>query len=634
MRNLTTFTGRALTDEEFARTADTAPLSAWRTAGYAVRDAAEQGVTGTVVRAAELPPLAVRVERTGRWSAETVVDTPEDAAARGDKLYETEDAYKGSPFYRETVPFEPGMTESRAVALARQQDLKAIRQFYTEKRPVASFIGSVAGAALAPENYIPIVNEAAGVALTARLGKIAGRALGTSVDAAANTALFQTLTAPERAQLGDDTSWQAIGENAAYAALAGFLFGGAVGAVGSRAEAKAARKAAGGLPPTDAPLRSKEGGSAPSGTAATDLSSGGSATGQLQPVWRAAPDILETPAMRAKAGQAFNDAVSGLALEGEVRLGAASRDAIDAMQAEFERRGLDQAWTSVRAQPTGPVNDPLVVITPQDIEGVLVSRGAFKNINEMEFAKRGYGLVKIIWRHGPESTAEPSVQIAKSDVLALPEVVRNYEPTSVSADGLRREWRVALPNEEFGPRTVVFADSAFGGGRHLVTAYVDNGPAPLSEKKKPVATGSAPQAVDLAGDTATGPFDRTPGGQSSPAGANVAPDRLFGKTSAAFTVPPPEPPPQGLLDAYKAVDAFPKEHPPAKAQLPDAVKAEGLDPATGGHDLEADIDIMRELGALKPEDEAALKAADETFDAASAWDDVVTQLITCKASNA
>lgn len=642
--------GPALSDQDFTRSALDQPLSGWKTFGYGARSALEETLLGTAVREGRAPDPAFRIDprqTPSRAPPRFIAETAAEVEERGDKLFATKDDYQASSYFREAVPFEPGMTENRAKALSEMHDLRLIRDHYTSKRPVTAFLGGVAGAALAPENYIPVLGEVAAAATTARLGRIAGRALVSSGDAAINTAAFQLLTASERARLGDDVSWQAIGENVAFAALAGAAIGGALGGLTSlRGRYSPPIREAPSLQGAESPALVPE--AAPGRI--TGLNMPGTATARFADVNRMATgdtldgvpfgqllDRIETPAMRARASAVMNDAVAGLVIDGEVRLGAQARLHLADIQTAIERAKVSHAWDRVGGNPTGLRNDPLVAITPKDIKGLLVERGAFKSINELEFSKRGYGLVKVIWNRGPHSSKELKLQVSREDVAALPYVVRDFEPSSVSADGLRREWRVKLPSKAFGPRTVVFADTVMGDGkRHLVTTYVpagDDAKLPLSKTRKPAAPSSTPQAGNLVGDIATGPFDRTPEGRALPAEGNIAPGGLAAKASARFTVPAPEPMLPQLTAAYKSVDALPR---PAASgldpRLAESARAEGLDIEAGTHDLEDDIAILRERGALSAEDETALQAADETLQSASAWGDVTASLIICKAT--
>lgn len=151
----------------------------------------------------------------------------------------SEDQYKASAFYRKDIPYDPGMTSARAEALASMNDAQKVREFYAQKRPFAAFLGSMAGQALDPINYVPVAGEAVKAAAIARAGNIAGHMMVGALDAAANTAIFGVGTAGARAQFGDDVSWQALVSQVATAGLIGSAFGGIAGALGRRVDAQA-----------------------------------------------------------------------------------------------------------------------------------------------------------------------------------------------------------------------------------------------------------------------------------------------------------------------------------------------------------------------------------------------------------
>lgn len=160
----------------------------------------------------------------------------------------TAEAYKASPYFRTNIPYDPGMTEDRAAALAIWDDAKKVREFYAEKRPITSFFGNLAGQALDPINYIPVAGPAVKAAAAAKFGHILGGVAAGALDAAGNTALAGLATAGARGQYGDDVSWQAQVSEIATAALIGSVFGAGGGFLdgrrASRATAEAAAKTA------------------------------------------------------------------------------------------------------------------------------------------------------------------------------------------------------------------------------------------------------------------------------------------------------------------------------------------------------------------------------------------------------
>ncbi|TPJ50633.1 hypothetical protein [Mesorhizobium sp. B2-6-4] len=163
----------------------------------------------------------------GTWVTPGMIDQKRDEMGAL-----TEDQYKASAFYRNDVPYDPGMTETRAAALAGMSDLKKVREFYAQKRPFSAFIGNLAGQALDPINYVPVAGPLVKAAAIGRFGRVAGEALTAGLDAAANTAVFGIGTANARAKFGDDVSWEALTSQVATAALIGSAFGGLHGFFG------------------------------------------------------------------------------------------------------------------------------------------------------------------------------------------------------------------------------------------------------------------------------------------------------------------------------------------------------------------------------------------------------------------
>lgn len=182
------------------------------------------------------PDVGMREALMGVWG-----DTPAQLEQRRQLAGAlTEDQYKQSPSFRKDIPYDPGMTETRAAALAAMDDAKKVREFYAQKRPLAAFLGSMAGQALDPINYVPVGGPLVKAAAIGRFGRIGGEALTAGLDAAVNTALFGVGTANVRAQFGDDVSWQALISQIATAGLIGSAFGTVAGAIGRRVDARVA----------------------------------------------------------------------------------------------------------------------------------------------------------------------------------------------------------------------------------------------------------------------------------------------------------------------------------------------------------------------------------------------------------
>jgi hypothetical protein len=248
-------TGQAMTDSDLVTSALDQPMSL----GSTFWDQTKGGVLesfglGTAIRSLSVPeavPPESDSSIVNTLSAVNRAIAPETIVRRiAGTVYDgsqsiTEDQYKQSPSFRKDIPWQQGMTEERAAALAEQDDVKQVRAFYGQKRPVTAFFGNLAGQAVDPINYIPIAGEAVQAANVARFGRVTGKALTSALDAAANTAIAGLSTASERGQLGDDVSWQSTVSQIAMAAMIGGAFGAIHGRFGRstpaelRAEAEA-----------------------------------------------------------------------------------------------------------------------------------------------------------------------------------------------------------------------------------------------------------------------------------------------------------------------------------------------------------------------------------------------------------
>lgn len=238
-------TYRGATRQEMFDAAMEQPLSLTST----LVDQAKGGVLesfglGTAIREGQLPEEAptvpgITADPGERDFLKSRLETPQELGLRRQSMGALdEDQYKASAFFRKDIPYDPGMTEARAEALASMDDAKKVREFYAQKRPFSAFIGNLAGQAFDPINYVPVAGPLVKAAAVAKAGRIGGGAIHAGVDAAANTAAFGIATSGERAKFGDDVSWQATVSQIATAALIGSAFGAIGGAVGRRVDAR------------------------------------------------------------------------------------------------------------------------------------------------------------------------------------------------------------------------------------------------------------------------------------------------------------------------------------------------------------------------------------------------------------
>lgn len=568
-------TGPVMTANEFLSAAMDRPLSPWATFGGSVADAALQTPGfGTVVREGKLPSLAKTFDyensglSSGRGGAATKFKTAPEVQAEGDKLYENIDEYKASPSFRENIPFEKGMTESRAKALAEQNDISKVRQFYSSKRPATAFLGSVVGSAVDPINYIPILGEVAGAAAVARVGRVAGRALTGSADAALNSAIFQTALSGEKAQLGDDVSWAAIGMNAAFAALAGAAIGGAVGGFSKFRHWSVDRTA----PEIEVP--------------------------------KVGDDVIarvETAANRVKSAEVMNDAIHGIVNDGEVRLGERSQSHVTEMIAKVDDTANQnlQQWAQ-GSKILDEAGNPRVVYhgSDQPIE-------RFKAGGEVLEGSRN-----LTAGEGIYFTDNPKLAAAYAGR-------RGGEGANISPVYLNIKNPLVVKSPTFWAklRAKVKGDDAVRDARYK-SVYLSK--AEVEQYKAQgydgVVNEASSEIVVFSPDQIRSKFESGPRAVDySPAKPDAVPDSLA--------------PAAAKIEANVKVKSDP-ESAQIKRTIDDA-KEEGFDPETNANDLELDMDSYREQGQVTAEDESAFAAADETFAAVKAWEDVMNVARTC-----
>ncbi len=248
---------------------------------------------GTFLREVTTPPLLDEVARRG--------ERPEDYAARRERFAAnaiSKETYEASPSFRKEVPWERGMTEERAAALAAFVDRRKVREHFSQKQPIAAFLGQMGGQALDPVNYIPVFGQASHTAAVAKFGSIGGRLMIGASEAAVNTAAFGVFTAGLRGKMGDDVSFAAITNEIAMSALIGGVFGTGIGLLARGGDVRKRM--------AEAKLR----------------------------------DGLERIDTLQRAQIPLGEAATRLAQDGEVRLSANSQTIIERMRAEVSQRDV------------------------------------------------------------------------------------------------------------------------------------------------------------------------------------------------------------------------------------------------------------------------------------------------------
>lgn len=581
--------GPLLTDDIYSQSVIDMPLGGIATFAGSAAEAFKSTGVGSTLLEGQTPDIAKTPVAGGKGGVMWRDETPAEVAARGDKLFESPDAYKASEWFREPIPFETGMTESRARALAENYDMGVVREHFASKRPIAGFLGSLAGSAMSPENYIPIIGELGMAATSARIGKIAARALLTSSDAALNTVFFQSLSADQRERQGQDTSWAAIMQNAAYAAMAGAVLGGAFGTAakfmerGAEVPSSKLTAATKTPPPSDIVT---------TGTVAARFDTQGferttSILPELFTPELLARERLETVAARADANRVLADATLSLAMDGEVRLGEGSKKIIAATKAKADQ-----------------------LVSKAEVDALVKE-------------------VKDAFQYKTETTIQGTAKPVADGAVAIP---RKLGPVAQKIyDEMPENLRTELHNK-FG----YYDESGVNKGKKDVSF-------PLVMKANKYIKDAAKKAVDdirkqeATAKQETKAFrvavkDKTEGNVSlkmTEGGERGKPELR----ELLFDDPAPEPTPPLLKPSMEKVKARaaidPTDESAQIARMVEDAKQEGFDPETGTHDLEDDIAFIREQGLLEDDELKALKAADETYDGAAGWQDVMNVAIKC-----
>ena len=153
-------------------------------------------------------------------------------------------------------------------------------------------------------------------------------------------------------------------------------------------------------------------------------------------------------------------------------------------QVRLEKRGLRELYD--RTMKNGLAGDeaPLVRITADDLTailargpGVLAPDGSIivhgATLKRATGTKRGHGMLKVIWKHGQKSGEPEDARVTRSDVLALPEVIRGA-PVSIDHNAIGEPTQWNWHRTRHDGKTVIYGASRFAGqdDAHVVTIYV------------------------------------------------------------------------------------------------------------------------------------------------------------------
>lgn len=480
----------------------------------------------------------------------------------------TEDQYKQSPAYRSDVPWTPGMTAERASALAEQDDVRKVRQFYGQKRPVTAFFGNLAGQAIDPINYIPIFGAEVTAANVARFGRVGGRALVSAGDAAANTALAGLATASTRGQLGDDVSWQSTVSQIAMAALIGGAFGAISGRFGRA---------------TPAELRAD------------------------------AEAKLATLDNVQASRVALNDALDGMIRDGEVNLAQASTDFV----AKAADRELPKVVISRMAREADPeAHSRLETLNRTfDINDAEIRRLQSQSLDNEAYGPTRGAMIKADEIAARLQKAEEAIQRAPNE--------KDIASATKRRDEIRQELRDHLATIDDAKVQEIEAIDQQLAQRRSVQEPVAAERAQLKQRVDQLFNSARDQywQTRFSEPPTQRPVEANgmPSAVTEPVQAVGVPQK---RPAATIDTRVPEAP----VDPFVADAAKRVGKPEGSKALAEQYR---VNPETGEFPEMADIEQLRAEGRLTEEDIAALSDADETIKTANAYSEALKSFASC-----
>lgn len=382
----------------------------------------------------------------------------------------SEDEWKESR-YRD-MPYEPGITEERAQSL---RDMKQARDYYEDvvsRSPgglgrnalrMGTFIGTQI---FDPLNFVPFVGwtgKAVNIARGARglsninrldnLTVAAGQgyrraaAIGAA-DATIGNAVVDAVAFPNMNASGDDLGWRDVALDAVLGAGIGGVFGATVNFFARRNRARAGNGAN-----NDATIQAAE---------LHDRN-----------IKASIAEIVEGNPVGNKASMA---------------------------QLQRESRELGNGYDRVLDDPLGgSADEVMAVISSPEFERILVERGpsilnenGSLTVSGKQIAQltggvgRGWGLVKIIWRHGEKSKVNDTFKVSRDDVVSVPQLIREYSPVEGAArrsGTTESRWVIPRENE---PSLVIAVRRLKGRNEQsIITVFkTDKAMYGVSEKRK------------------------------------------------------------------------------------------------------------------------------------------------------
>ncbi|GAB5471881.1 MAG: hypothetical protein Kilf2KO_49110 [Rhodospirillales bacterium] len=502
--------------------------------------------------------------------------------------YLTQEQWEASPHHRKDLPYEKFTTEERAAARAEVYDRNVMRRRRMAQYDagVLGYIGAFGAQMLGslpdPTNLIALnaLRAAWAARAVTRIGRIGRTGVVGAAEGGLATAIQLPLVAAGRRNFGDEMTY---GEALLDLAV-GTALGGTISGIGRVTVDRA---------PTFRP----DGTIDSSGVRPADERPGFSRVSAQR-----AADELD------RIQQAGDDIRQGRPVD------------LVAAQVARERGDLSVGYDRVLRDPIGDPQEIIARISPGDINDILVQRGPAilredgsiqwrgRALGRVTGFKKGHGLVKILWKHGERSAESEPLKVTKADIVALPNVVRDFEPVPHDT---RRPGQKTWVIKQRGV-SVVYGISRLDNQTDLLATVFRTVDPGLGESKQRSATTVDPDThrSRKVPDTAAGPFlsdTREP--RSSPTDKYIAPDQPPVNPSAGGDPALGARLPDGTIEISTAL-----KEPEPSATVADPDVATFALAEQQGRITEAEARAMKDAR----EEEARLAKIDKAYDTATA----------------
>jgi hypothetical protein len=543
---------------------------------------------------------------------ETVAEPPRITQSYTDELGQTieppvlpgqtalgEDAWKSSPFYREGMSYDVGMTRELAEVRAQAFDRRRWRDSLVARYQggpagqAVGFLAEIAGGAVSPENFIPFVGPGMRAAAVARLGVIGGHAAAAAADATIGTALADAVVLPDLARRGEDVGIADFALDLALGAAVGGVFGVGGGVLERRGLMREAARA-------------------------TRIDGIQTALDQLNVVADAIAHDEPIPAI-VGIEQRLREKLTGRAAPEVAARGLEPVDVEAVLPQEWIERTALRLEQGLGFEPADARIEALVHAALRDERGGLLDAAG---IAEDAFAVAARDLPGRAAEGAGERAAGPGAgepgAAGRAGEAAGAERATGAEPAAAGAGAARAERGAAAART---PGRVVGDLAGLAGEPGVLARGGD-----AAEALGPAA-GREAVAARAVGAQGQGPALQR-GLPAEALGRRAAATADIARQVRTMVTAEREPPlPASVIEAAKRAGKRPADD---AAALRELAQDMGVLPKEGGDIPEmADVNELRRQGRVQPQEEAALVRADELVKEADGWAMAYEQLAVC-----